>query len=35
MLEGAFDGIEADGGLRLKQATGAIEVIRAGDIFMV
>ena len=35
MLEGAFDGIEADGGLRLKQATGAIEVIRAGDIFLV
>ena len=35
IVEGTFDGIEPDGGLRLKQASEAVEVIRAGDIFLV
>lgn len=30
-VAGAFDGIEADGALRLKTESGAIEIVRVGD----
>lgn len=31
-LSGRFDGIEADGALRLRRADGSVELVRAGDI---
>lgn len=33
--EGLFDGLDADGALRLRLAGGEIETIHAGDVFMV
>lgn len=31
-LSGRFDGLEPDGGLRLRRSDGAIEIVRAGDV---
>ena len=31
-VRGTFDGIETDGGLRLKRADGMVELVRAGDV---
>jgi BirA family biotin operon repressor/biotin-[acetyl-CoA-carboxylase] ligase len=31
-VSGSFDGIEADGALRLRRGDGSLEVIRAGDV---
>jgi BirA family biotin operon repressor/biotin-[acetyl-CoA-carboxylase] ligase len=31
-IRGTFDGIEADGAMRLKRADGMIDIIRAGDV---
>ena len=33
--EGLFDGLDADGSLRLRLADGRIELVRAGDVFLV
>jgi BirA family biotin operon repressor/biotin-[acetyl-CoA-carboxylase] ligase len=33
--EGLFDGLDGDGALRLRLADGGIELIHAGDVFMV
>ena len=33
--EGLFDGLDADGALRLRRADGAIEHIRAGEVFLL
>jgi BirA family transcriptional regulator, biotin operon repressor / biotin---[acetyl-CoA-carboxylase] ligase len=32
LVSGRFDGIEADGALRLRHDDGALEIIRAGDV---
>ena len=32
--EGLFDGLDGDGGLLLRRADGAVETIRAGDVFL-
>jgi len=34
-LEGLYDGLEADGALRLRTADGRIHVVHAGDIFLL
>ncbi|WP_328804969.1 biotin--[acetyl-CoA-carboxylase] ligase [Parasphingopyxis marina] len=34
-LEGMFDGIDADGALRLRLADGSVHVMHAGDVFLV
>jgi BirA family transcriptional regulator, biotin operon repressor / biotin---[acetyl-CoA-carboxylase] ligase len=34
-VEGLFDGLTEDGGLRLRLADGAVRVIHAGDIFLI
>jgi BirA family biotin operon repressor/biotin-[acetyl-CoA-carboxylase] ligase len=31
-LAGRFDGIEADGALRLRLGDGRVEIVRAGDV---
>ncbi len=31
-ISGAFDGIEPDGALRLRRDSGAVEIVRAGDV---
>ena len=31
-ITGRFDGIEADGALRLRRGDGSLEVVRAGDV---
>jgi BirA family biotin operon repressor/biotin-[acetyl-CoA-carboxylase] ligase len=31
-VTGRFDGLEADGALRLRSDTGALEIVRAGDV---
>ena len=33
--EGLFDGLDADGALRLRLADGSVEIVRAGDVFLV
>lgn len=33
--EGLFDGLSADGALRLREADGTIAVVRAGDVFLI
>ena len=33
-IAGTFDGIEADGALRLRMGGGAIEIVRAGDVIL-
>jgi BirA family biotin operon repressor/biotin-[acetyl-CoA-carboxylase] ligase len=33
--EGLFDGLDADGALRLRLAGGSVEIVRAGDVFLV
>lgn len=32
MVSGRFDGIESDGGLRLRKDDGTLEIVRAGDV---
>lgn len=32
IVSGRFDGIEADGALRLRSDDGALEIVRAGDV---
>ncbi len=32
MVSGRFDGIEADGALRMRRDDGALDIIRAGDV---
>ena len=32
IVSGRFDGLEADGALRLRKADGVLEIVRAGDI---
>jgi BirA family biotin operon repressor/biotin-[acetyl-CoA-carboxylase] ligase len=34
-LDGAFDGLSADGALCLRLADGRIRAIHAGDVFLV
>jgi BirA family transcriptional regulator, biotin operon repressor / biotin---[acetyl-CoA-carboxylase] ligase len=34
-IAGKFDGIEPDGALRLRRDDGAVELIRAADVFLV
>lgn len=34
-IEGLFDGLDTDGALRLRLAGGSIEIIRAGDVFLL
>lgn len=34
-LEGLFDGLDADGALRLRLADGALRVIHAADVFLI
>jgi len=31
-IEGAFDGLEPDGALRLRRDDASVEIIRAGDV---
>ena len=33
-VRGRFDGIEADGAMRLKRADGMVDIIRAGDVHL-
>src|SRR3954451_25124427 len=33
-VSGRFDGLEADGALRLRRADGAREIVRAGDVLL-
>lgn len=35
VLEGLFDGLEADGALRLRLADRSLRVIHAGDVFLI
>jgi BirA family biotin operon repressor/biotin-[acetyl-CoA-carboxylase] ligase len=32
MINGRFDGLEADGALRLRREDGSLEIVRAGDV---
>lgn len=32
MISGRFDGLEADGALRLRREDGSLEIVRAGDV---
>lgn len=34
-LEGLYDGLDADGALRLKTADGVVHLVHAGDIFLL
>jgi BirA family biotin operon repressor/biotin-[acetyl-CoA-carboxylase] ligase len=34
-VEGLFDGLDADGALRLRLASGEVQVIHAGDVFLI
>lgn len=34
-IEGLFDGLDADGALRLRLPGGAVQVVHAGDVFMI
>jgi BirA family biotin operon repressor/biotin-[acetyl-CoA-carboxylase] ligase len=34
-IEGLFDGLDADGALRLRLASGEVQVIHAGDVFTI
>lgn len=33
--EGLFDGLDEDGGLRLRRADGRVHIIHAGDVFLL
>ncbi len=35
LLNGLYDGLNADGALRLRLADGAVRVIHAGDVFLI
>ncbi|MFD1611392.1 biotin--[acetyl-CoA-carboxylase] ligase [Sphingomonas tabacisoli] len=34
-IEGLFDGLDSEGALRLRLASGAVQVIHAGDVFLI
>lgn len=34
-IEGLFDGLEPDGALRLRQAHGDVQIVRAGDVHLI
>jgi BirA family biotin operon repressor/biotin-[acetyl-CoA-carboxylase] ligase len=34
-LDGLFDGLDSDGALRLRLASGEVQVIHAGDVFLI
>jgi BirA family biotin operon repressor/biotin-[acetyl-CoA-carboxylase] ligase len=34
-LDGLFDGLDTDGALRLRLASGEVQVIHAGDVFLI
>jgi BirA family biotin operon repressor/biotin-[acetyl-CoA-carboxylase] ligase len=34
-MEGLFDGLDENGGLRLRLADGTVQTIHAGDVFLV
>ncbi|WP_116234906.1 biotin--[acetyl-CoA-carboxylase] ligase [Parasphingopyxis lamellibrachiae] len=34
-IDGVFDGMDADGALRLRLADGAVHVMHAGDVFLI
>jgi BirA family biotin operon repressor/biotin-[acetyl-CoA-carboxylase] ligase len=34
-IDGLFDGLDADGALRLRLASGEVQVIHAGDVFLI
>lgn len=34
-IEGLFDGLDSDGALRLRLADGRVQVVHAGDVFMI
>ncbi|GAO38959.1 biotin--[acetyl-CoA carboxylase] ligase [Sphingomonas changbaiensis NBRC 104936] len=34
-LDGLFDGLDGDGALRLRLASGEVQVIHAGDVFLI
>jgi BirA family biotin operon repressor/biotin-[acetyl-CoA-carboxylase] ligase len=34
-IDGLFDGLDADGALRLRLADGAVRIVRAGDVFVI
>jgi BirA family biotin operon repressor/biotin-[acetyl-CoA-carboxylase] ligase len=33
--EGLFDGLDGEGALRLRMADGSLEIVRAGDVFLI
>lgn len=33
--EGLFDGLDGEGALRLRLADGSVEIVRAGDVFLI
>lgn len=34
MVDGTFDGLDADGAMRLRRADGSIALVRVGDVFL-
>ncbi|TZG26151.1 biotin--[acetyl-CoA-carboxylase] ligase [Sphingomonas montanisoli] len=34
-IDGLYDGLDADGALRLRGADGSVQIIRAGDVFLL
>lgn len=35
VIDGLYDGLDADGALRLRSADGSVQIIRAGDVFLL
>ncbi len=35
VIEGLYDGLEADGALRLKSPDGSVHIVHAGDVFLL
>ena len=35
VIDGLYEGLEADGALRLRRADGVVQIIRAGDVFLL
>jgi BirA family biotin operon repressor/biotin-[acetyl-CoA-carboxylase] ligase len=33
--DGLFDGLDAEGALRLRLPGGSVEIVRAGDVFLL
>jgi BirA family biotin operon repressor/biotin-[acetyl-CoA-carboxylase] ligase len=34
-VDGLFDGLDEQGALRLRRADGSVDVIQAGDVFLI